>query len=366
MKVLVTGATGFLGTHLVKRFLENGWTVVGLDRDRFYFWGDLEKEIELHLLDVREILSHARLFTGVDCVVHCAAALHDSPEEEIRSVNLGGTKAVLDLCLKNDIPRFLFCSSTVVYGYFEFHPPVPEETPLAPQHPYAVSKAECESMLEGYRANGLNASVFRPKSFIGAGRFGVFQLLCDWIHRGAPVPLIGGGGNRYQLMGVSDLAEGVYRMATMPIRNVTLNLGAETFGTVRQDLGALVFHAGTGSRLIRLPAAPTKCALTVSEKLGLAQMWAWHYKTADRDCYVDTSRARALIGWDPAQSNLDALKETYDWYVANVDAFQGKIGLGHHGVLWRERLLTVARDILARTCRRGRRSSPAARRGRDV
>ncbi|HQM52934.1 MAG TPA: hypothetical protein PLI86_07420, partial [bacterium] len=90
------------------------------------------------------------------------------------------------------------------------------------------------------------------------------------------------------------------------------------------------------------------------------------YKTADRDCYVDTSRARALIGWDPAQSNLDALKETYDWYVANVDAFQGKIGLGHHGVLWRERLLTVARDILARTCRRGRRSSPAARRGRDV
>ena len=70
MKVLVTGATGFLGTHLVKRFLENGWTVVGLDRDRFYFWGDLEKEIELHLLDVREILSHARLFTGVDCVVH--------------------------------------------------------------------------------------------------------------------------------------------------------------------------------------------------------------------------------------------------------------------------------------------------------
>lgn len=352
MKVLVTGATGFLGTHIVKRFLEKGCTVVGLDKDDFYFWEHLADSITLHKLDVRDILSHAPLFRGIDVVVHCAAALHDSPPEEIRSVNLGGTRAVLDVCLKNEIPRFLFCSSTVVYGYFEFHPPVPEDTPLAPEHPYAVSKAECEGMLEEYRAKGLNASVFRPKSFIGAGRFGVFQLLCDWISDGAPVPVIGNGGNRYQLMGVSDLAEGVYRMATMPVKNVTLNLGAEKFRTVREDLGDLVAYAQTGSRLIRMPAAPTKLALTVIEKVGLTQMWAWHYKTADRDCYVDTSRARALIGWNPAQSNLDALKETYDWYIANVKNFHGRIGLGHHGVLWRERLLTTVKKILSHCGRR--------------
>jgi len=54
------------------------------------------------------------------------------------------------------------------------------------------------------------------------------------------------------------------------------------------------------------------------------------------------------------QSNLDALKETYDWYVANVGDFRGKIGMGHHGVLWRERLLGAVRDVLASLCRRGR------------
>ncbi|MDD5556314.1 MAG: NAD(P)-dependent oxidoreductase [bacterium] len=354
MKVLITGATGFLGTHIARKFLERGCRVVGLDRDDFYFWPDLAREIELHKMDVRAVLSRAHLFRGVECLVHCAAALHDSPEEEIRSVNLGGTRAALDLCLTNGIPRFLFCSSTVVYGYFEFHPPVPEETPTAPEHPYAVSKVACERMLAEYRGKGLNASVFRPKSFIGAGRFGVFQLLCDWIAHGAPVPVIGSGGNRYQLMGVSDLAEGVYRMATMPVENVTLNLGAESFRTVREDLGDLIAHADTGSRLMCLPAAPTKLALTVIERLGLTQMWAWHYKTADRDCYVDTSKARALIGWNPAQSNLDALKETYDWYVANVKDFREKIGLGHHGVLWRERLLGTVRDVLACGYRRGR------------
>ena len=73
----------------------------------------------------------------------------------------------------------------------------------------------------------------------------------------------------------------------------------------------------------------------------------WNIVGLDKDCYVDVSKAKKLIDWDPAQGTVDALKETYDWYLANVSRFEGKIGLGHHGVLWRERLLNAVRDVLS-------------------
>jgi len=140
-------------------------------------------------------------------------------------------------------------------------------------------------------------------------------------------------------MGVSDLAEGFYRVATFPIKNETINLGADKFATVREDLEALLAHAHTGSTLLFLPAKPVKLALSLLGKLKLTQMWEWHYKTADRDSYVDIGKAQRLINWNPIQSNVDILVETYDWYVAHHQEYARNQGLGHHGVLWRERLL---------------------------
>ncbi len=339
MKILVTGATGFLGTHIVSHLLRKGVSVIGLDKDDFYFEQQLRGEIELCLLDVREVESYAHRFRGVDAVIHCAAALADHPPELIASVNLGGTRSILDLCLRNDIPKAIFCSSTVVYGYFEHAPPVTEETPAAAIHPYAVSKVKCEEMMIEYRKKGLNTCIVRPKSFIGAGRLGVFQLLCDWVMRGARIPIIGNGNNRYQLLGVSDLAEGFYRIAVMPLKNETINLGTDKFTTVKEDLDGLLAHARTGSTMLFLPSMPVKIALSVLEKLKLTQMWSWHYRTADRDSYVDISKAQRLIDWKPLQSNVDMLIETYDWYLENHKKFEQHMGAGHHGVLWRERLL---------------------------
>ena len=186
----------------------------------------------------------------------------------------------------------------------------------------------------------------RPKSFTGSGRLGVFQLLCDWISHGARIPVIGNGNNRFQLLGVSDLAEGFYQTALLPIENEIINLGTDKFRTVGEDLADLLKYADTGSTLLFLPALPVKAALTIIEKLKLTQMWSWHYKTADRDSFVEINKAQRLINWKPLQSNLDILKETYDWYKENIKDFQNNIGFGHHGVIWRESLLSFIRDLL--------------------
>lgn len=346
MKVLITGATGFLGTHLVTKFLEREAIVIGMDKDDFYFNKHLEGKIKLYKFDVRDILNYAHLFKGIDVVIHCAGALHDSPPEEIYAVNLGGTKSVLELCCLNQISKFIYCSSTVVYGYFEHKPPVTEDSPLSPQHPYAISKMKCERMAMEYRDKGINTCIVRPKSFTGPGRFGVFQLLCDWIAHGAKIPVIGNGTNQFQLLSVSDLTEGIYQMAFLPIKNEIINLGADRFRTVKEDLGDLLAYANTGSSLMFLPPRPVKIALAVIEKLKLTQMWSWHYMTADRDSYVEIGKAQKLINWKPLQSNVDILIETYDWYKANIKDFQDKVGFGHHGVIWKERLLSFIRDRL--------------------
>ena len=346
MKALITGATGFLGTNLVSKFLEKGISVVGMDKDDFYFRKELAREIELYKFDIRDMLSHAHRFKGIDIIVHCAGALHDAPPEEIYSVNLEGTKNALELCLLNDIPKIIYCSSTVVYGYFEHKPPVYETSPLAPQHPYAISKVKCEDMMREYGKKGVNACVVRPKSFTGAGRLGIFQLLCDWISHGSRIPVIGNGMNRFQLLGVSDFAEGIYEMAARPIVNETINLGADKFRTVKEDLEDLLKYADTGSSLLFLPAGPVKFILNAMAKLKLTHMWAWHYMTADRDSYVDIAKAQRLIGWKPSQSNLDLLVETYNWYIANHKEFENKTGSGHHGVVWKEGALNFIRDLL--------------------
>jgi nucleoside-diphosphate-sugar epimerase len=186
MKVLITGATGFLGTHLVSKFLRNGAEVIGIDKEDFYFQKELADKIELHKFDIREAASFARLFKNVDVVIHCAAALHDSPPKEIYSVNVGGTKSVLELCLLNQVPKFIFCSSTVVYGYFEHRPPVSEDSPLSPQHPYAASKVKGEEITVEYRSKGMNTCILRPKSFIGPARLclsvGILRKFCNYRH----------------------------------------------------------------------------------------------------------------------------------------------------------------------------------------
>ena len=135
-------------------------------------------------------------------------------------------------------------------------------------------------------------------------------------------------------------------MTVLPIKNEIINLGADSFRTVKEDMGDLIAYANTGSSLMFVPAKPVKMALRIIEKLKLTQLWSWHYETADRDSYVEITKAQKLINWKPTQSNLDILKETYDWYKDNIDVFKNKVGYGHHGVIWKERLLSFIRDLL--------------------
>ena len=340
MRWAITGGAGFLGLHLSRRLLTDGHEVRTLDVAPLDE-PELERSVEELRGDVRDVDSVRKLVDGVDVVVHSAAALPiQASRAGIRSVNVGGTENVLQAANDAGVRRVVFISSTAVYGVPEKHP-IEEDDPLVGVGAYGESKIDAEGLC---RVAAVETTIVRPKTFIGAERLGVFEILFDWIREGRRIYILGRGHNRYQLLAVEDLVDGIVRAATEPLAaRETFNLGATEFGTVRSDLQTLIDHAGSSSRLRPIPVKPAEVALRTLELLHLSPLAEWHYKTAHKDSFVDVSKAQRVLGWQPRLANKDALIETYDWYLAN----RGRVGAAGvtHRVPWNQQALGLLKRL---------------------
>lgn len=342
-KLLITGGTGFLGCHVAPRFLEAGWSVRMLDVLPLTE-PDLQDRVEVVEGDVQNADTVRQAMEGVTAVVHTAAALPiQGSREKIMATNVGGTQNTLDVALAQGAKKVLHISTTAVYGVPKIHP-LYESSPIVPLGLYGISKVDAEKACNNARARGLDVTIIRPKTFIGTGRLGIFQILFEWIREGRRIPIIGTGNNKYQLLAVSDLVDAIYRSITQPNENETFNIGAKEYGTVRQDLNALLRHAGTGSRLT--PQAPwlAQPTLRALELAKLSPLVEWHYKTANQDSFVDCSRAEKVLGWRAQKSNAQTLIETYDWYMDHYAEYLDKVGLTHR-VAWDQGALKILQKI---------------------
>jgi nucleoside-diphosphate-sugar epimerase len=336
----ISGGAGFLGLHLARRLLADGHQVRTLDVVPLDD-AALERSVEELRGDVRDPERVGELVAGADVVVHAAAALPiQASRDSIRSVNVGGTENVLRAARDAGAERVVFISSTAVYGVPEKHP-IEEDDPLVGVGWYGESKIDAEALC---RVAAVETTIVRPKTFIGPERLGVFEILFDWIREGRRIYILGKGHNHYQLLAVEDLVDAIVRAATVPeAGGRTFNVGATEFGTVRSDLQALIDHAGSSSRLRPVPVKPAELALRGLELLRLSPLAEWHYKTAHRDSFVDVTRARQILGWQPRLSNRDALIETYDWYLAN----RGRVGDAGvtHRVPWNQQALGLLKRL---------------------
>jgi nucleoside-diphosphate-sugar epimerase len=336
----LSGGAGFLGLHLARRLLADGHQVRSLDVVPLDDAG-LEQSVQELRGDVRERDRVRELVAGADVVVHAAAALPiQASRESIRSVNVAGTENVLQEARDAGVKRVVFISSTAVYGVPEKHP-IEEEDPLVGVGWYGESKIDAEGLC---RVAAVETTIVRPKTFIGPERLGVFEILFDWIREGRRIYILGKGYNRYQLLAVEDLVDAIVRAGTVPeAARQTFNIGATEFGTVRDDLQALIDHAGSTSRLQPVPVRPAEIALRALELLRVSPLAEWHYKTAHKDSFVDVSRAQRVLGWQPRLSNKEALIETYDWYLANRERV-GAAGVTHR-VPWNQQALGLLKRL---------------------
>lgn len=338
---LVTGGAGFFGVHMCRALAARGEDVVSFDIEDFPR-EELLPGIRAVTGDVCDAAALTAAMAGVDAVIHAAAALALAPPEVIDAVNAGGTRTVLEAAAAAGVRRVVTVGTTAVYGMPRFHP-IDEDAPLDPMGPYGIAKAKAEQFAVG--ARGVETVRLRPKSFIGTGRLGIFQILFDWIEAGARIPVLGDGNNRFQLLEVTDLVEAARLAALRGVPGAVYNIGATDFGTVNEDLGALLQHSGSGSRILHIPSRPTKLLLGALSALRLSPVYRWVYDTADQDSWVSTARAERDLGWRPRHSNRDALTGTYDWYLAEGKRMAQATGTSHR-VAWKQGVLGVAKAVL--------------------
>lgn len=304
----------------------------------------LERTVEELRGDVCDPVACRRLVAGAEILVHAAAALPiQASRESIFGVNVAGTATVLAAALEAGVRRVVFLSSTAVYGVPERHP-IDESDPLVGVGWYGKSKIEAESLCREFGSRGLDFVIIRPKTFVGRERLGVFEILFDWVREDRRIYLLGDGTNKYQLLAVEDLVDALLRAFDAPAApGEAVNVAAREFGTVREDLGALIAHADSSSRLAAVPARPAEIVLRGLELLRISPLAEWHYRTAHRDSFVSIDKAQQLLGWLPRLSNAQTLIDTYDWYLANR-ARLGATGLTHR-VPWNQQALGVLKRL---------------------
>ncbi len=341
MKVLITGISGFLGINLTRYFLSKNVEVRGIDLVDFEY--PEKNKIEMLLGDIRNKSNVKKAVLNVDYVVHCAAALPLYSDEDIFSTDILGTKILLEESWKQNVKRFVYISSTAVYGIPDHHP-ISELDKLDGVGAYGISKVKAEKICENYREKGLIVPILRPKSFVGPERLGVFALFYDWAKSGKNFPMIGNGKNKYQLLDVEDLCQAIWLSLTMPskLANDTFNIAASEFLSMQEDYQAVLNEAGFGKKIIPLPVKPTILTLQILEKLKLSPLYKWVYETAGKDSYVSIEKAEKKLGFKPKFSNSEALIRNYKWFLKNYVDFNGLTGVSHR-VPWSQGALKVAK-----------------------
>ncbi len=323
MRSLVTGSSGLLGGCLVERLRSRGTSLRLLDMVPPP--EGVPPGAEFVQVDLRDPAAVAAACRDVDVVYHLAAGQRMKPqfaamsEAEIFDMNLAAVGHVLDAARATGVRKVVHLSSSGVYGIPRTDP-VGEDHPQEPLGAYGRSKIAAETLCAEALAAGLDITMLRPMSLFGPGMTGVFALLFDWVRLGKNVYLLGSGRNRVQMVSAWDVADACILSAERrESRGAVLNLGAAIVPTVREQVAALIAHAGSRSRIVPIPAALLRSAGRALNVVKLSPIVPEHYLLADSTFVLDLTRARTVLGWEPRFSNPQLMIDAYDWYCRNLE-----------------------------------------------
>jgi nucleoside-diphosphate-sugar epimerase len=321
----VTGGAGYFGTLLVESLVRAGKSVRIFDIHD----ADVPRGVEMVRADIRDRTAVERACEGVEVVHHNVALVPLAKDKEaFFEVNEGGTKNLLDAARAKRVRKVVHMSSSAVYGAPDRNP-VDDETPLRPGEDYGRAKLAAEALCRRYAEEGGDVTIVRPRTIMGHGRLGIMQILFEWVRTGRNVPVLGRGDNRYQFVHADDLVAACLLAAERPSFAV-YNVGADVFGTMKETLEALVRHAGTGSAVVSVPAAPAVTAMKITSRVGLSPLGAYHALMYGKEMYFDLGRTKRELAWSPRFSNEQMFAESYDWYVEHRAEVMGRRSASHH------------------------------------
>ena len=309
--VLVTGAGGFIGSHLVEELVKRNCKVKAfVHYNSFNRWGwldyideNIKKNIEVFIGDIRDPYGVKTAMKGNEVVFHLAALIgipysYHSPDVYV-DTNVKGTLNILQAARELDVKKVVHTSTSEIYGTAQFVP-ITEEHPTNPQSPYAATKSGADFLaLTFYRSFGLPVSVVRPFNTYGPRQSAraiiptiISQILSDKkeINLGSITPT-------RDLNFVKDTAEGFIKAAESEKSNgEVINIGSNfeiSIGDLLNKISSIIgkkVEVKTDEQRIR------------PEKSEVERLWA------------DNKKAKELIGWQPKYTLDNGLKETIDWF----------------------------------------------------
>jgi NAD dependent epimerase/dehydratase len=307
--VLVTGAGGFIGSHLTARLVADGAAVRALCRYNGredhgaldWLDPDVVDNVDVMLGDLRDVESVGRATEGKEVVLHLGAQIavpysYVNPRD-FYETNVLGTLNVAQAARDRDVARIVHVSSSEVYGSARMLP-MTEDHPLEPQSPYAASKVAADKLMESFvRSYRLPVATVRPFNTYGPHQSAraivptiVTQALSSTTLR------LGALDPRRDLTYVEDTVSGLVAAATAPDAvGATVHLGTGSDVSVRElvdlvgDLLGTPLTVATEDARVRPPESEVDRLLS------------------------DPSRARALLGWEPRVSLADGLGRTIEW-----------------------------------------------------
>ncbi len=322
MKILVTGGTGFTGSHLVTRLLEKGHDVGILSRKATPKTDYLTKlGVSIHLGDVTEKNSLENAVKGVELVYHLAAAWQDVtvPKKVYWDVNVTGTKNILDVCLEENVARYVHCSTTGVFGNIS-NPPADENYPYGPGDLYQETKCEGEKLaLSYFHEKGLPGVILRPCPIYGPGDPRMLRLF-KMIYNNKFI-MIGKGNLHYQQVYIDDLIDG-FELCGQKKEAIGQKyiIGGNESPTLNELVSMIAEAMNVKPPSRRFPFVwPVWLAGWVCEKIctpfGIQppifpRRVDWFRKNRD----FNISKAKEELGYEPKIDLRTGIKNTVTWY----------------------------------------------------
>lgn len=317
--VLVTGATGFTGSHLSRRLAAEGSHVVAFVRPGRAASSLEAAGVEVRRADITDRASVDAAFGPFETVYHLAAAFRtEHPDRaEFGRTNVEGTRHLLEAARTVGVKRFVHCSTVGVHGEIR-RPPGDERGPLEPADHYQRSKLAGEQLARRFGHEGMDVTVVRPAGIYGPGDTRFLKLFRA-VQRGR-FAMIGSGQVLYHLTHIDDLVQGLLLSGRHAAASgETFILAGPRWTTLRELVDLIAQAVGRVPPRFSVPVAPVYAAATICEVAcrTLRLRPPIHRRSMDfftKDRAFDITRARTLIGYDPVIDPRDGLATTAAWY----------------------------------------------------
>jgi len=308
-KCLITGGSGFVGTNLALKLLDENRNIKIFDVKKpkidnvDYINGDVTK--------LNEVMDATK---DVDVIFHLASLVPQSKVDKnlVEKILILGTENVLKACKKNNI-KLIHISSTAVYGSNR-QGASKESDEKRPYGGYGIGKWKAEEICQKYVNDGVNVVILRPVGIIGPYISGLVLKFIKFIHFNVPIMIIGSGKNKIQLLSVSDCIDAILLAEKYDGPGEVFNIGSENVPQFRFQIQKVVEQVKSKSIVIPLQKNIAKLFFAILYKINLTILPPDHYRMLDKDIIVDISKAKNILKWKPQKDNIQMMVEAYNWY----------------------------------------------------